>query len=198
MIRRGEPWGHATVMPNDVFVARSDHAIATADPSRQLFPESGDIAHSLGNPRLPMVGSECTEVQIDAMLCTVVSNDGTKHTVAAASSLTIGSPMHARHVIVSNAGWLGDLNVAPRAHPNDGHVEMLTFAPDMTFRQRVIARRRMRTGTHLPHPDISMSRIDKAAIERIGREKLVIDGQEIPEWTSLSMHVRPDYWRVLV
>lgn len=198
MIRRGEPWGSATTMPGVVVIAKSDRAIATTDRSQPLFPESGDIARSLGNPAIPAIGRDCMEVSIDAMLCIIALRDEAEKSFVAASSLVVGSPWRGRQVIISNAGWVNGLNVAPRAHPNDGFVEMMTISSGMNRRQRVLARRRMRTGTHLPHPDISMNRINSAVINRNPRERLLIDGQEIPEWTSFSMQVHPDYWRVLV
>lgn len=197
MIRRGEPWGHATTMPDDAIIIRSDHALAAADPGRAIFLAAGNIAHSLGNPAIPSTGDACTEVSIDAMICSIVVNGGEQQIIGA-SSIVIGSQWRGRQVIITNAGWLNGSNIAPRAHPNDGFVEMLTMSPRMTFRQRVLARRRMRTGTHLPHPEISMNRINSASVERIGGEKLCIDDREIPSWTSVSIHVEPDYWRVVV
>ena len=197
MIRRGEPWGLETTWPEDAVIIHSDHALALADPSRPVFLASGDISRSLGHPSMPSGDGKCTEVRIDAMLCTVASSAGERKIVAA-SSIIVGSHWRHRHMIISNGGWWNEWNIAPRAHPNDGIVELLTLSEKMTMRQRWLAKRKMRTGTHLPHPDISMVRISSATVDRISGEKLLIDGQAVSIWESLSVEVLPDYWRVLV
>jgi diacylglycerol kinase family enzyme len=116
----------------------------------------------------------------------------------AASSIIVGDFWRGRHLIVSNAGWIGNSNVAPRAHPNDGKVEVLTITSQMSLRQRFLARRKMQTGTHLPHPDLSSKQIATQSIVRQNGEKLMIDGRKIDNWASISIRVEPDYWRVLV
>ena len=198
MIRRGQPWGEPSYMSDDVIIVENDLVLARTNPTNRVFLSGGDIARSLGQPQVPSVGSACTEVTIDAMVCDIKSNDGESTWIVAASSIIVGNYWKGRHLIVSNAGWIGDSNVAPRAHPNDGKVEMLTMHSHMTLRQRFLARRKMNTGVHLPHPDLSSAQISTVVIESKGRELLVIDGDKISNWTSISLTVQPDYWRVLV
>jgi len=64
-------------------------------------------------------------------------------------------------VAVMNAQYLGKWDVAPRGHPNDGRVEVLEVDTRMSVRQRMIARSRMQTGTHLPHPDVSVKSVSE-------------------------------------
>jgi hypothetical protein len=198
MIRRGQPWGEPSYMSDDVIIVENDLVLARTNPTNRVFLTGGDIARSLGEPQVPAVGSACTEVTIDAMVCDIKRNDDQSTLLVAASSVIVGNYWKGRHLIVSNAGWIGDSNVAPRAHPNDGKVEMLTMHSDMTLRQRFLARRKMNTGVHLPHPDLSSAQISIAVIESKGREILVIDGDKVANWTSISLTVQPDYWRVLV
>lgn len=198
MIRRGQPWGEPSYMFDDVIIVENDLVLARTNPTNRVFLTGGDIARSLGQPQVPAVGSACTEVTIDAMLCDIMNSDGQSTLIVAASSIIVGNYWKGRHLIVSNAGWIGDSNVAPRAHPNDGKVEMLTMRSHMSLRQRFLARRKMNTGVHLPHPDLSSAQISTTVIESKGREILVIDGDKISNWTSISITVQPDYWRVLV
>ena len=53
-----------------------------------------------------------------------------------------------------NSDHLGTWNVAPRAHPNDGKLDVISVGRGMTFRQRLQARTRLELGTHVPHPAI--------------------------------------------
>ena len=198
MIRRGQPWGIPTVMSDDVLIVENDQVLSNTDRTCRVVLTGGDISHSLGNPVVPVAGSACTEVAIDAMLCDITSTTSRLIQAVAASSIVVGSYWKGRHLIVSNAGWIGDSNIAPRAHPNDGKVEMLTITSHMSLRQRILARRKMQTGTHLPHPDLSSIQIATQLIVRQNREKLMIDGKRIDDWASISIRVEPDYWRVLV
>jgi hypothetical protein len=198
MIRRGQPWGIPADMSDDVLVVKNNQVLSNTDRTRRIVLTGGDIARSLGNPVVPVVGSACTEVAIDAMLCDITTTDSRSILAVAASSIVVGSYWRGRHLIVSNAGWIGDSNVAPRAHPNDGKVEMLAITSHMSLRQRILARRRMQTGTHLPHPDLSSMQIATQSIVRQNEERLMIDGRKIDNWASISIRVEPDYWRVLV
>ena len=53
-----------------------------------------------------------------------------------------------------SAEFLGDWDVVPRSHPGDGRVEVLDVS--MPTAQRWAARARLRTGSHLPHPGITV------------------------------------------
>ena len=185
-------------MTRDVLIVDNDQTMAHTDRTHEIFLSGGDIARSLGNPVVPLIGSACTEVTIDAMQCDITTGNSQSTRVIAASSIVVGNFWKGRYLIVSNAGWLGDSNVAPRAHPNDGKVEMLTIASHMSLRQRFLARRKMHTGTHLPHPDLSSSQRATHTIDRQNGELLMIDGKNAGDWTSISIAVQPDYWRVLV
>ena len=198
MIHRGQPWGEPSCMTRDVLIVDNDQTMAHTDRTHEIFLSGGDIARSLGNPSVPTLGSACTEVAIDAMVCDITTSDEQSITIVAASSIIIGSYWKGQHVIVSNAGWIGERNVAPRSHPNDGKVEMLTMNSHMSLRQRFLAYRKMKTGTHLPHPQLSATQISTACIERQKGQKLVIDGEKFIDWTSISITVQPDYWRVMV
>ena len=198
MIHRGQPWGIPAHMSDDVLIVENDQVLSRTDQTVRIFLTGGDIARSLGNPVVPLIGSACTEVTIDAMQCDITTGNSQSTRVIAASSIVVGNFWKGRYLIVSNAGWLGDSNVAPRAHPNDGKVEMLTIASHMSLRQRFLARRKMHTGTHLPHPDLSSSQRATLTIDRHNGELLVIDGKNAGDWTSISIAVQPDYWRVLV
>jgi hypothetical protein len=61
-------------------------------------------------------------------------------------------------LILSNSGLLRSRDVLPRAHPNDGFVDVLEVDPKISIRQRAIAWRRSATGSHLPHPSFRVSR----------------------------------------
>ncbi len=61
-------------------------------------------------------------------------------------------------VAVMNAEFLGDWDVAPRAHPGDGLLDVVSVAAGMSLADRLRARRRLPAGTHVPHPAITIER----------------------------------------
>ncbi len=198
-IRPGEEWGTRVPSPDTLVVAEDDHDAATHAPGEPFALVRGDMHRALGHPGLPRRNSECTRVSIDALECTVHTNDGTVTVRLAFSSVTVGSWWRGEHTVVSNSGFLGDLNIAPRSHPNDGVAEVFRMDGRMSFKQRLIARRRARTGTHLPHPLLSVSRGSSVSLERRGpRERLSLDGRAVTNWSRVDVKVIPDHWMVLL
>jgi diacylglycerol kinase family enzyme len=163
----------------------------------------GDIYQTLGSPRPVPADSECTLLPIDALQVRVLGIDGSEQYFVAASRIEIGnflSPIgHNRFVCVTNGGIVDGRNFAPRAHPNDGRFDVLTIDASMTFRSRLLARKKAETGTHLPHPEISVRQNDAYSTERTGkRERLSIDGIVVANWSEVFVTIIPDYWQVVV
>ena len=103
-----------------------------------------------------------------------------------------------RIVAAMNAQFLGRFDVAPRGHPNDGAVEMLDVAPLFGLVDRLRARRRLPTGTHVPHPDITVRRV-RAQQETFDPPLHVgLDGVAVGEVHSLSVRVEPDALMIVV
>ncbi len=198
-IRKGEEWGARIPLPDDVQVAEDDADFATFGPSDKVALRRGDMHRALGEPMLPGSGPECTSVQIDAFLCRITSPDGTVSERFASSSVSIGSWWAGEFVVVSNSGFYQGLNVAPRSHPNDGVADVMTLQATMSRRQRFMARRRARTGTHVPHPGISTARVTEHSQSRTHRrQRLSLDGRAVAEWTRIDITVVADHWTVLL
>jgi hypothetical protein len=199
MITRGEDWGIRTTRSSDDEAVTGDIALAKCSPSQRLIVLSGDIAQSLGNPPAPSVGSECTEVSIDALQVVVTRRSGVSESIIASSSVIIGSWFRGRLLYVTNGGTVGVRNVAPRAHPNDGFFDVMALDPSMGFHQRLLARDRSRLGNHVPHPLINNNRARSIEFDRVNRtEKLRIDGRKIESWANVQINIIADYWRLLV
>jgi len=199
MIKRGEEWGVATTCtPSDVLVS-GDHGLALSSIEFRLIVNGGDIAHSLGDPKRPVVGDSCTEVSIDALRVLITLRNGTTQTKIAASHVMIGGWLRGRLVCVSNGGFIGAKNVSPRAHPNDGLFDVMSLDSSMGLQQRVRARHKSILGTHTPHPLVKTSRARSIDFSLAARtEALRIDGRRIPSWSNVQIEIVPDYWRLLV
>jgi diacylglycerol kinase family enzyme len=94
-----------------------------------------------------------------------------------------------------NAAFCGPLYLGPRAHPNDGLVDVTIGR--LPFRDRWAARDRMRSGAHLPHPALRTSRAREwsATLER--PTPVSVDGVRRATAQQIRVVVRPDALRVV-
>ena len=196
-ISKGQPWGTEGVVPHGVEVADSDRALALSTEPCQLT--AGNIHAALGRPTPKKPGEPCMILPVDALEVVIHRRGGPGASILAAGEVIIGRWQWGRHcVIATNAGVVGDLNIAPRAHPNDGVMDVLTRHAEMRFRERWLARRKARLGTHLPHPNLEYRTSTDLHHDRHGREPLWVDGVRVTSWTSVSIRVRTDRWSVIV
>lgn len=96
-------------------------------------------------------------------------------------------------MLVANGQFLGELDVAPRAHPGDGRLEVLVFEGRATDLWRMLPR--LRTGTHLPHPRVRELRPTTLRIDSSGR--VFGDGVDVGRCPA-TISVRPGRLRVAV
>ena len=90
---------------------------------------------------------------------------------------------------VMNAQFIGGWDVAPRSHPNDGVVDVLVIS--MGLGDRMKARKRLATGTHVPHPFIAQRRVSTAEF-RLRPTKIWLDGELVTTLTDFIITVEPD------
>jgi YegS C-terminal NAD kinase beta sandwich-like domain len=197
-VRRGETWGEALTDPIDAVEARSDPELAGALNDRQRRPvllRGGDLHRSLG---APAAAAATMRVPIDLIS---VRADGTERTavahVIARRQGRLGwwrGPI----VAVMNVDHAGVWDVAPRAHPNDGWLDVIEVSESMSLRSRWQAWRRLRTGNHVPHPDITARRVRTETFTFGSPLGVWVDGVERGTVRSLLVEVEPDGAEVYV
>jgi hypothetical protein len=201
-LARGEDWGDAGALPPDGVVVRSDaearevveRARRTGDEPPPLGLLGGDLARSLGAPgdEARLHRDDATRLRIDVGSVLI---DGRLHWFVA-HLVARRSWWRGRLVAAMNAEAVGSLRVAPRAHPGDGLLDVVDADPPL--RDRFEARRRLRTGDHVPHPDISITRTPAAQFDLDPPLRVWLDGQ--PEGTAhtLSISIEPAALLVVV
>lgn len=215
-IRPGEPWGRLAPPPNVVQRAVGDLAVGTlvADhrrlgvPLGPVAPLAGDLHRAVGGDmcvdRLSG-GNDVAHLPCD-VLRVVLDGDTVAWAVAhvvvrrpLAGSATLGW-WRGRMLGFMNVQYLGRWDVAPRAHPNDGWMDVVEVAATMRPRARYEARRRLPLGTHVPHPSITTRRARTVTVDLAAGERVWIDGAVRPEdrVARLEVTVEPDAVTVVV
>jgi diacylglycerol kinase family enzyme len=118
--------------------------------------------------------------------------------VAVAHVVVRGSWWRGPILAVCNVAYIGDWNVAPRAHPNDGRFDVVMVASGMSVRHRWQARTRLALGTHVPHPDITIRTGTEASWEFERPRRVWIDGVEWGEVSALTVTIEPDAYTLYV
>lgn len=198
VIEKGHEWGEAGVPHSSVPSADSDRRASAllAANCREFVLTSGDMARTMGAVQN---GSTLSFWRCPVDLLMVRSRDHRGQEVVQPvlshavlrSSLIRGGIWRGSVVTVCNAQYLHGRDIAPRGHPNDGRVDILAFAYDLSLRERVQILSRLKSGEHIPHPKISVSSCaSECDIERTGT--LILDGVSLGTRTLLSVWCEPD------
>jgi hypothetical protein len=201
-IRKGEPWGAPGALPPDGVVVTSDVEVAdlvTAARRDRHDPPvvglaGGDLCRTLGGrgDRERLGSGEAMTFPIDLG---EVLLDGGLHVFAAhlvaRRRLWVG-----RAVVVMNAAWLGDLNLGPKAHPNDGLLDVTEAR--LRPGELLAVRRRARSGSHLPHPRLTMRRTGAEQVRFERPTPVWLDGRRVGSFREISVRAAPDALTVVV
>jgi hypothetical protein len=197
-VRPGSAWGDVVAVPDGALDVRGDVELAAAierAESRPLVVSGGDLYRTTGSPTAPgtavRVPIDVLEVIADGVAMTAVAH------VVARRPGRFGW-WRGRVVAVMNAEHIGRWDVAPRSHPNDGRFDLVDVAASMSLRERWQASRRLRTGTHVPHPCVASrrSRLETFTFDR--PMELWLDGVTRGTVRSLSVSVVPDAAEIFI
>lgn len=195
IIEKGALWGEPGPLHPDGVLVRSDaelrEVVESARRSGAALPEvgllGGDLCRTVGGRgdehrlrtddavRLPV---DVARVDLDGEVHWFVS-----HLVAR------GSWWRGRVVAIMNAQWIGAWDVAPRSHPNDGLLDV--FDADLPLDDRLKARRRLVTGTHVPHPGIAQRRVPALDLDLDRPTVVRLDGVAVGRARSISVALQP-------
>jgi YegS C-terminal NAD kinase beta sandwich-like domain len=200
-IRKGEPWGEPAVCPADLRVVASDRELrdwviwhrTRGQPIRDLGISGGDLARTCGGAT--GAHPSAAKVTVDAMRITLDDGEptwGVAHIVARRSWL------RGELVMAMNAQFYGQYDVAPRSHPNDGKVDVVRVDPLMMWRERLQARQRARTGTHVPHLYLSTRSVSELDLQFDPTLVVWIDGVRVGSARRLQVSVESDAFTAYV
>ena len=196
----GVDYGAAGEVPPDARAAGSDatagEIVAEARRANRAVPPvvltGGDLARTLGvatGGRLlgpaTTAGTVGTRVTVDVGAALV---DGRLHWFVA-HLVARRSWWRGRLLVAANASFVGRWNAAPRSHPGDGRLDVFDADPPLAV--RLAARRRLPSGTHVPHPQITQRRIAAAQYDLDPALDVYLDGVRLGRAQTLSLRVEP-------
>ena len=192
MIRPGQEWGTPVTLAGNEPVAHSDAELAAlldgaARPTLVVLT-AGDLFFSLGG-RVPL---EPIEMPVD-LLDVIV--DGRTY-VASSHVVARRRWWRGQALVAMNGTHLGNWNLGPKAHPNDGLVD-ITFGK-LSVVDRIKAAKRAPAGAHLPHPSLTTKRTNAITITLDSTTPVFVDGVSVGSGRTLEFTVRPDVGSVVL
>ena len=206
-IQRNQPWGTAATLPEGAPIAGSNAELrrlitcqrAADRPPSPIGVTGGDLWRVVGAPaggaeRLRSEIARTAPVDLIEVAADEVVHWACVHAIAR-NSWWRGPAMAAM-----SADLAGEFRLAPAAHPNDGRLHVLTTGidqPALSLAQRVLARRRLRSGAHLPHPAIAVRRVTSTEFQFGKPLGLWLDGERVGRCLELTVTIQPDAARIV-
>lgn len=201
-IEKFRTWGESGPLGDGGVVVSSDQeARAVVEQCRRAgtpIPDigllDGDLCRTVGGrgDEARLRSAEGTRLPIDIGSVLI---DGRLHWFTA-HLIARNSWWRGRVVAVMNAQWLGRWDVAPKSHPNDGLLDVLDG--DLSLDDRLKARRRLLTGTHVPHPGVAIRRVAALQLDFTRPTAVWLDGVRVGRATTLSIRTENDAYTCVV
>lgn len=156
-----------------------------ASPNNVIQLTGGDLLAMLGGPR--PTGTDPVAYRIDVGW---IQWDQRDPIAFVAHVLLHRWAWTGEAAVIMNASHAGSWYLGPKAHPNDGLLDV-TWGR-LGWQQRWQARRRVESGTHLPHPALRMRRVSQWAHRFDRPTPIIIDGQRHGRAREIQAWVVPD------
>jgi len=199
-VKPAEEWGTPFRRPTDAPVAADDaqlaHLAAGSDRGSGcefvIGVNAGDVLKTLGVPPGRTAGEQF-RYPFDLAWAILDDSDPVPFV---AHLLAHRRGWGGEFAVVMNVGWWGSWYLGPKAHPNDGLLDVT--AGRLSWQQRYLARQRVGRGTHLPHPALRTLRRDRWRHD-LGRPTAVfLDGRFQGRARHLEVSVEPDRFSLVV
>jgi len=206
-IRKNEDWGSTVVRPEDLVICETDAAtsqLATdfylqQKPMPAIAITRSSLSRTLGKKGSNVNSQNMQATPFDLIEVTFVDASMIEQKVLALGyGLLRKSWWRGDIVAAMNTSFIGDWDCAPRSHPNDGKFDLLAVNGEMKSTQRFIASRRLKFGTHLPHPQISMKQLTSFEADCSAKPNLYVDNRRFMSVNQCKFRLVPDaitlYW----
>ena len=194
-------WGRDILKPEDLVICQDDAAasrlltglISESKHLPIIAIKSSKLARALGTNGAQLESKNMRALPFDLIKIDFTNSSNEKIMVIAIGyALLRNSWWRGEITAVLNTSFIGDWDCAPRSHPNDGKFDVVSVGSQMRPMQRLIASRRLRLGTHLPHPKISTHQATNLELSSSALPNLFVDGQRFAKVSQISFTLLPD------
>ena len=206
-IRKNEDWGVTVTRPENLVICETDAAasqLATnyflqQKPIPAIAITRSNLSRALGTTGADIDSQNMQATPFDLIEITFADDSKTGQRVLALGYGVLRKSWWSGEIVAAmNTSFIGDWDCAPRSHPNDGKFDLLTVSSEMKPTQRLIASRRLRLGTHLPHPQISVKQITSFEADCSAKPNLFVDNRKFVCVNQCKFRLLPDaltlYW----
>lgn len=194
VIEKGGTYGDPGSSPADLPRCGSDRELAAHIAAAGGAPctlLAGDVLATLGGGAQPGVAPLAYPLDV-----LKVRLDEDSPVIAVAHVIARRRFWRGECAVAMNAAWRNDWYLGPRSHPNDGLVDVTVGA--LSAQQRYLALRRVRTGSHLPHPNLKVVRSARWDHTFASPVEVWIDGRRHGSARRIEIVVQPDTGLVVV
>ncbi len=206
-IRKGEKWGRrgevppgTPTAPDDAGLAQLVYQLLESDGSVPVAPSEPPMARVATGDLLGTVGGggglRSSNGQLLPMDLGLVRLESGEEYPFVACVLAHRRGWRGQAVAVMNAAWHGDWYLGPRAHPNDGLLDITSGS--LPWRERLLALQRVKSGSHLPHPDLETRRVPSWSCQLDRPLRIHIDGIEVATSQTLDVRLISDAFVLVV
>ncbi len=194
-------WGRDILKPEDLVICQDDAAasrlltglISESKHLPIIAIKSSKLARALGTNGAQLESKSMRALPFDLIKIDFKNSINEKVMVIAIGyALLRNSWWRGEITAVLNTSFIGDWDCAPKSHPNDGKFDVVSVGSQMRPTQRLIASRRLRLGTHLPHPQISTHQATNLELSSSALPNLFVDGQRFAKISQISFTLLPD------
>lgn len=155
-----------------------------SDPTRPAWIRGGDLHRSLGAP------DRCGDRMVHPVDLGFVRLDGGPEQPFVAHVVARRRGWRGRFLVVMNAAFIGPWHAGPRSHPNDGRLDIIDGR--LGIRQSIAVRRRLATGSHLPHPALVTSSVRSGSFAFDRPMGILVDGIRVGSARTIEVRLLPD------
>ena len=206
-IRKGKDWGEQVEAPADLLVFADDpsansylnEVFVNGNMAPPIAVLKSNLARTLGlsgaSLKKPtMLHTKFDLVEVDYVLVSAVT--GKMHFLG--NAVIRNGWLRGAITGVFNSSFIGTWDCAPKAHPNDAKLDVVSIDQSMNVRQRLTAKRLVKLGSHLPHPKISYKQAESFKVDLEEPARLFVDAMDLGMVKHCDFRVISDavslYW----
>jgi len=206
-IRKGQDWGERVETPTDLLVFTDDSSANTY--LKEVFANGRELQSiAILNSNLARVfGLNGATIGSTTMLRTrldlievsyVLLSSQTAKMNYLGNAIIRNGWLRGAITGVFNSSFIGSWDCAPKAHPNDSKLDVVSIDQSMSVRQRLTAKRLVKLGSHLPHPKIGYKQTENFKINLQEPAHLFVDSIDLGMVRQCDFRVISDalslYW----